>query len=272
MNRIVKKNILFKLSNENTFSNEIILAEHTLFYIISGKLKLYKPEGELLFEAGDIVLSHRNQLIKSEHSIEENGKPFKSIVVILTQQTLRAFAMENAISKATVYSGQKNLKLGYNDVITSFFESLKPYYSNPDLMTNEMADVKTNEAIVLLSQSSPQIHSFLFDFSIPYKIDLAEFMNRNYMFNVSMTEFATLSGRSLSTFKRDFAKSFNNTPERWLKERRLEEAHYLIQEKHIKPSDVYHQVGFENFSHFSNAFKQKFGYNASDLLHGKIKK
>jgi AraC-like DNA-binding protein len=54
-----------------------------------------------------------------------------------------------------------------------------------------------------------------------------------------------------------------DTPENWLRERRLEEAKYLISEKGQKPSEVYYKVGFENLSHFSTAFKQKFGYTAS---------
>jgi AraC-like DNA-binding protein len=71
----------------------------------------------------------------------------------------------------------------------------------------------------------------LFDFSEPHKIDLKAFMNKNFMFNVSIEAFARLTGRSLSGFKRDFNKIFNMTPKQWLKERRLKEAYYLIKNK-----------------------------------------
>lgn len=50
------------------------------------------------------------------------------------------------------------------------------------------------------------------------------------------------------------------TPQKWLTERRLELAHYQIEEKQRKPIDVYFEVGFENLSHFSHAFKKHFGY------------
>jgi AraC-like DNA-binding protein len=41
-------------------------------------------------------------------------------------------------------------------------------------------------------------------------------MNNNYKFNVSIERFALLTGRSLSAFKRDFEKIFNDTPSHWL--------------------------------------------------------
>ena len=99
----------------------------------------------------------------------------------------------------------------------------------------------------------------------PYKIDLEKYMNTNFIFNVPIKEFARLTGRSISTFKRDFKTIYDTTPEKWLKERRLDEAKFLIAEKKQKPSEVYYNVGFENFAHFSTAFKERFGHNASKI-------
>lgn len=64
----------------------------------------------------------------------------------------------------------------------------------------------------------------------------------------------------------DFQKIFVQSPEKWLLQKRLEEAHYLIMQKQQNPGSVYLEVGFENLSHFSVAFKNHFGYNASSLL------
>lgn len=85
------------------------------------------------------------------------------------------------------------------------------------------------------------------------------------MFNVSVEAFAKLTGRSLSGFKRDFNKTFNKTPKQWLKEKRLEEAYYLIRHKQKKPSDIYLDLGFENLSHFYYSFKRKYGMTTSEV-------
>lgn len=80
-----------------------------------------------------------------------------------------------------------------------------------------------------------------------------------------MKRYAYLTGRSLAIFKRDFQKTFHTSPNRWIQQKRLEEAYYLIKEKGRKPSEVYLEVGFETLSHFSYSFKQFFGVNPSGV-------
>jgi AraC-like DNA-binding protein len=104
----------------------------------------------------------------------------------------------------------------------------------------------------------------LADFSTPYKINLADFMENNYMFNMTMEKFRYMTGRSLTTFKRDFKKAFNATPQKWIIQKRSKLAHYQIAEKSRKPIDVYLETGFENLSHFSFAFKKHFGYTPTE--------
>lgn len=89
----------------------------------------------------------------------------------------------------------------------------------------------------------------LFDFAEPWKIDLREFMDKNYKCDLTLEEFAHYAGRSLSAFKKDFAQTFSLTPSRWIMKRRLEEARRLIEKAGKKPTDVYLSVGFKNLSH-----------------------
>ncbi|WP_148230661.1 helix-turn-helix domain-containing protein [Chitinophaga pinensis] len=90
-------------------------------------------------------------------------------------------------------------------------------------------------------------------------------MSHNYKYNIPLLSFGKLTGRSLSTFKRDFTKIFDTTPEKWLQKKRLEQAHYLILKKKQRPSDIYLEVGFENLSHFSFAFKKQYGMTPTEL-------
>ncbi|MFC3559616.1 AraC family transcriptional regulator [Pedobacter jamesrossensis] len=56
-------------------------------------------------------------------------------------------------------------------------------------------------------------------------------MNKNFKFNVSVQRLAYMTGRSLSAFKRAFKKTFNETPNRWLVKKRLQEAYFSIEKK-----------------------------------------
>jgi len=67
-------------------------------------------------------------------------------------------------------------------------------------------------------------------------------------------------------FSRDFKKTFHTTPQKWITKKRLELAHYNLAQKNKKPIDVYFEVGFENLSHFSYAFKKQYGYAPSKLI------
>jgi len=125
--------------------------------------------------------------------------------------------------------------------------------------------LKVKEAVMILLQINPELKNALFDFNEPGKIDLEAYMSKNYKFNVDISRFAYLTGRSLATFKRDFERIFNTTPNRWLQQKRLNDAHYLLKEKGFKVSEVYLEVGFKDFSHFSFAFKKAFGIAPSKL-------
>lgn len=140
-----------------------------------------------------------------------------------------------------------------------------------DLPEN-IASLKITEAISILRAIDKEIDGVLANFEEPGKIDLAGYMEKNIMFNMPMEKFGYLTGRSLTTFKRDFKKTFNATPQKWLTQKRLELAHYQFVEKKMKPIDVCYEVGFENLSHFSYAFKKHFGYAPTELLEQSIKK
>ncbi|ANI90701.1 hypothetical protein A9P82_09180 [Arachidicoccus ginsenosidimutans] len=262
-------NLLYSCEYQQKRGHEQFVEEHALGYLISGESKFFTNEGTFVAKEGTIGLLRKNQLVKSLKLPSESGQPFKSINIFLDQETLRKYASANNIGKVEPYAGATMIDLSNNIFLKGYFESLIPYVENPQKLTQKIAELKTNEAIELLLQTNPSLKSFLFDFQEPHKIDLEAYMNRNYHYNVPLKNFAKLTGRSLATFKRDFQKIFSLSPEKWLQQKRLQLAHYLIAEKHQKPSEVYLEVGFENLSHFSDSFKKMFGYNASSLNIGK---
>jgi AraC-like DNA-binding protein len=80
-----------------------------------------------------------------------------------------------------------------------------------------------------------------------------------------MERFAFLTALSLSAFKRDFKQLFGDTPNHWLVQRRLTEAHFLTKKMIKKPTDIYQDLGFEDLSHFSYAFKKRFNVTPTEL-------
>jgi AraC-like DNA-binding protein len=164
------------------------------------------------------------------------------------------------------YTGEAAIILEPNRLLQNFVDSLKPYVDGAGDLNQMIVGLKVKEAIMILLETNPQLKDALFDFSEPGKIDLEAYMTEHYKFNVDANRFAYLTGRSLATFKRDFEKIFKTSPNRWLQQKRLEDAHYLLKEKGWKTSDVYMEVGFKDFSHFSFAFKKAYGVAPSRVV------
>lgn len=232
------------------------MPEHCLSYLISGSVTVLDGENTRTFRPGDYMYSPKNHLAKFVKHPPANGN-YKSIAIIMDQDTLLNFYKEQATPAATGKIEKAVLQLPPNVLLENYFHSLLPYFEMD--MPEPLILLKKREAILLLLQAQPALANLLFDFSAPGKIDLEAFMTQHFRYNVDMKKFAYLTGRSLATFKRDFEKIFHTSPNRWLQQKRLKEAYYLIKEKGKKPSDVYMEVGFEDLSHFSFAFKKAFG-------------
>lgn len=258
-------NILYSCSSLEKRGHEQFVEEHALGCVLAGEMNFFTNEGVTVIKEGMMGLIRKNQLVKSI-KVPSAGGEFRAINILLDQRSLRQYSTTYKIVLPGVYHGSKMKDLTGDVFIKSYFDSLLPYFDQPEQLTETLAKLKTDEAITLLLRHDPSLENLLFDFSEPHKLDLEEFMNRNFTYHVPLLQFARLTGRSLATFKRDFQKIFVQSPEKWLLQKRLEEAHYLITQKQQNPVSVYLDVGFENLSHFSASFKNHFGYNASSLL------
>ncbi|MFY0252548.1 helix-turn-helix domain-containing protein [Chitinophaga sp. 30R24] len=247
-----------------TISNEQFIPDHIFMYIVTGAITIYDGNKEYHIQSGDYGFAKRNHLAKYIKQPSVNG-PFTAISIFFNQDFLRSFSKEYNYTANNVLSKEAVIKLPAHPLLNAYIQSLTPYLPLTGNEYDHFISLKKKEIILLLLKINPDFKNILFDFGDPGKIDLESFMNQNYRFNVSMKHFSYLTGRSLTTFKRDFEKIFNTSPGRWLLEKRLQEARFLIEKKGEKPSDVYLEVGFEDLSHFSYAFKKRYGISPNQL-------
>lgn len=248
-----------------SIEGEQFIHEHVFGFQVAGTMTINDGSKTYTSTEGDFRLCRRNRLAKFEKTPPENGE-FKIISIYLDQETLQRLSKElNITSVKASEISDALVTLDPHPLYKSFIDSLWVYLQLPEAEQQSLMDTKIKEAVQLMLKLNPELKDILFDFSDPGKIDIEAFMLKNFHFNVQLKRFAYLTGRSLSTFKRDFEKIFQTTPSRWLTWRRLQEAYYLIKEKGQKPSNVYIEVGFEDLSHFSYAFKKQFGVTPSKI-------
>ncbi|MBT2619528.1 MULTISPECIES: helix-turn-helix domain-containing protein [Chryseobacterium] len=261
---IIFDRLVYSCAFEKYRGMEEFIPDHFLGFQLSGETHAFHDQGKTIIKENTVVLVRKNQLVRTiKHPSKETQYQFISIT--LDKNTLQQYAAENKIIVDNEFKNKQKFFFESDDFFTKYFVSLIPYIDKTKNASSKLASLKVKEAIELLLQSNPDFKNLLFDFSEPYKTDLKEFMNQNFIFNLPVEAFAKLTGRSLSGFKRDFQKAFSIPPQKWLKEKRLEEAYYLIKHQNKKPTDIYLDLGFENLSHFYYSFKKKFGVTTTEV-------
>jgi len=260
--KYITDDIKLSCYEDKFFKSDVMFEHHMLIWFISGETKIVQADATYYFRKGDIFLIPRNQLA-TIINYPTDGLPHKTVVMHLSVSRLRDFYSSLEV-KGQAVEAKKIYLFNNHPLLESCMASLVPYFDLKEL-PEDIASLKIREAISILRTIDKNIDHILTNFDEPGKIDLADYMLKNFMFNLPLEKFGYLTGRSLTTFKRDFNKLFNTTPQRWLTQKRLELAHYQFVEKKKKPIDVCYEVGFENLSHFSYAFKKHFGYTPTEL-------
>lgn len=236
--------------------------EHTLIYLYSGKLEIEERGKKSILHQGECAFLRRdNQMRLQKHC--ETGKPYRSVVLKFSKAFLREFYQgldkremptESDREKNSLHLLPKN-----RPDIRSLFESVIPYFDSGTKPSEEVLRLKMIEGVYILLNTDKNLYASLFDFIEPWKIDILDYLNENYMYDLSMEEIASYTGRSLATFKRDFAKVSDVTPQKWIIKRRLEAAHNLIKQEKKTVTEACFDVGFKNLSHFSKIYKETYG-------------
>jgi AraC-like DNA-binding protein len=250
---------------DQRYGGEKTFEENVLVSVLAGELKVVQANRTHYAAAGDTLLLPRNQpaiLLK----YPKDGVAYQAIILKLPTASVRAYYTQHPPAPTPRPASSGLLLFSKSPLLQSVFASLLPYLTLEQHLPEKVLAAKITEVIEILRSLDQHSDGVLADFSEPGKLNLVEFMEANYRFNLPLATFSHLTGRSLTTFKRDFKKAFQLSPQRWLTQKRLTLAHYQLAEKSRKPVELYLEVGFENLAHFSYAFKKQFGYSPTALV------
>jgi AraC-like DNA-binding protein len=160
------------------------------------------------------------------------------------------------------------ISLETNPTLETFFLSMSSYFSQAKEPDPSLLELKFKELILTIADNPLNREMLSYFCSLlhePRPVALQRLMADNFRYNLKLEQFAKLSNRSLSAFKRDFQTTFNTTPGKWLLEKRLLHAKNMLHNSDKTISEVAFESGFETPSHFSRAFKQKFNASPSNI-------
>lgn len=251
-------------TGDRRYGGEVTSTDNVLIGVLAGELQVVQADRTHYAAAGDTLLLPRNQpatLLKAP----KDGGAYQAVVLTLPTALVQAYYAQHPPASASP-AAPESLLFPSTPLLQSLFASLLPYLELQQPLPKKLFLVKLTETLEILRSLNPHSDRVLANFAEPGKVNLVEFMEANYRFNLPLARFSYLTGRSLTTFKRDFKKAFQLSPQRWLTHKRLTLAHYQLATTSRKPVELYLEVGFENLAHFSFAFKKQFGYPPTALV------
>ena len=148
--------------------------------------------------------------------------------------------------------------------LEGYFHSMLAYFRGQNRPPDHIMVHKLKELLITLMNSEPLLAAYFNNIADNSRPSLAQIMEQNYCYNLKLEDYADLTHRSLSTFKRDFKQHFGESPGKWILKRRVHHAAHLLNNTHSSITQIAYESGFEDTSHFSRAFKKVMGYSPSE--------
>lgn len=230
-------------------------------HVVSGTKTWRTTEGRWTLGKGQTLFFKKGAAIVHQDFKED----FCLLVFFVSDDFIRDVVREVSSQLNAHYDGDplaKGAIIVNNDVtLVAYFQSMLAYFAATAKPADSLLTLKLKELIVsiLLGGNNPELAAY---FQTLLKSDappLSQIMEANFCYNLGLEDFAKLSHRSLSTFKRDFQKYYKQPPGKWLLQKRLDYSAVLLKNPALNVSQVALDCGFEDMSHFSRAFKGKFG-------------
>jgi AraC family transcriptional regulator, exoenzyme S synthesis regulatory protein ExsA len=230
-------------------------------YVITGRRIFHKNERNWELKEGSCVFV-RNGTIISERPNEEG---WCVMVFFVPDNFLKQLFAENSnslpLNNLPEIGEGPVMPLDVNGLSKSFFASMLPYFTQSPAPSEILLELKFKELVLSLLTNSQngRFLSYLRNLVKENTASLEEVMYTNYTFNLSLSDYAKLTCKSIPTFKREFRKIFNDSPAKWVIKQRLALASRLLENSELSVAEIAYECGFENQAHFSKVFKGKMG-------------
>jgi len=235
---------------------------HTNYFVfgLSGKKLWQTINGKYFVQPGELLFVKKGANAVYQYFDDE----FLSLIIFIPDDFIKNVIAKHKLDIQKVKPNRKAdsiIPIKTDEVLNSYFYSLLSYFAKEKSISKSLLKLKIEELIVSLvtNQNDPLITNCFREIYESNKISIKEIMEENYCNSLTLEEYAKLSARSLSTFKRDFVSFYNKTPGKWLTEKRLAHSRYLIQNTKKSVEEIINECGFRNRSHFSKVFKNRYG-------------
>ena len=235
-----------------------------LVYVLSGK-KTYKTfSGEWTLRPGQTLYLKKGAEIINQYFDDEYCMLGFFLSDELIRETMEEMKDMSLVREAHNGDDFTATLVEHSDYLEGYFHSMLTYFRGTNRPPDHILVLKLKELLINLVSSDPRLAGYFNNLARTERPSLKDIMEKNFCFNLRLEDYAELCHRSLSAFKRDFQKVYNETPGRWIMKRRVERAASILANSRQSVTQVAFETGFEDLSHFSRVFKQNVGKNPTE--------
>lgn len=241
----------------------ITLSRNMITFLLTGEKTVHFAGTEVNVKPHQFVMLAAGNCLMSE-KIAAPGTEYHSILILFDNTHISNFFDRHTmlIERPVKTVEQLPFLLFEKDeFLINFTRSLDCLLVGDKPVHPQLQKVKVEELLVYLAVRYPrQIEQIG---NMHYEADdellIRHAVTSHITSNITIEELAFLCNMSLSTFKRRFARLYNNSPNRWLLEKRMEKAAEMLRSNNYKASEIFSELGYDNLSSFIQAFKQIHG-------------
>ena len=260
-------------SVKDHYKAEVYMEQNLLNIVLEGTKMLHLKNGDVEVKAGEAFFLSRGEYVMSE--VCEGGN--YTCLLIFFDEKVIAHWLSPLLETIALHSTKVNrfvepfCKIELTPFMKTTALSLLPFIEQKPAFVEKILMLKLQELLLLLlgSEKGQQLVSY-FHTLIPRDIHLQTFMEEHFTQNWSLPEFAKFSGRSLSGFKAEFATHLKTTPMKWIWNKRVERAYFLIEKGGLSIGEAAFRAGFKNQSHFSRLFKERYTQPPKNFIDKKL--
>lgn len=228
-------------------------------FMVSGRVVWKTPGHEIEAGPGDAVFVVKG-LQRVYHVSDED---FCALLIFMPDEFIEKVIIRNRINLGDGHNAESIgpvIPLGRDDILTLYATSVLNYFTQRKPPSKRLLQLRFEELIIhLVSQRGNHLLAEYFAHICRHRRStLSEVMETHFVYNLKLEEYAKLSGRSISTFNREFRRIYGTTPSKWLKSRRLEYATFLLTTTDLNINQITLECGFKNTSHFIKTFRETF--------------
>ncbi|WP_320174863.1 AraC family transcriptional regulator [Maridesulfovibrio sp.] len=248
-------------SRKSEIRHEVCVSQHSLVFVLEGTKYIHSADGDMVLRKGEAFFCRKGCHLMSE-MIPENGGTFDTVLFFFDDAILGNFVDHLSVGNdQIVFTDRSAFRIKVPEQVSLYLSSMLSLFDSPLGKNDDFLRLKVHELLhyICTASGNDEFVGFLKACRNGSRGDLSEVMERYFNKNISLEAMAELSGRSLSSFKREFKKEFNTTPARWIRERRMSWAEQLLRNSAKSITEISYESGYESLSHFSSLFRKNYG-------------